>query len=38
MVKDIRETEAILGPLKWERTSAELLLRNFIRRRFVGKN
>jgi N,N'-diacetyllegionaminate synthase len=38
MVKQIREVEKIMGPWKWERSSGEIILRDFLRRRFKGGN
>ena len=36
MVRQIREVEQMLGPWKWERTTGEIILREFLRDRFKG--
>ena len=34
MVEQIREVEIMLGPMKWERSKGEKIIRNFLRTRF----
>jgi len=34
MVLRVREIESMLGPLKWVRSKGELLLKDFLRKRF----
>jgi sialic acid synthase SpsE len=36
MVRQIREVEQMFGPMKWERTQGERLLKDFLRGRFGG--